>query len=141
MIELSIEDTNTNSDNAAAIKQILSTYNQTHTAHLTDCVNEPLELVLKDQGKVIGGLLGRSIWGTLQIQFLAVDEQYKKQGLGKKLILEAERIAITRKCRYISVDTFSFQAPEFYQALGYEIFAIEEDFPLGFSRYYLRKTF
>lgn len=139
MIELKINN-NTNEENVSAIKQILSDYNHQHTKHLTDCINEPLELTLIEEGKIIGGLLARSIWGTLQIQFLAIDERYQHQGLGKKLMLEAERIAVKRKCRYIAVDTFSFQAPEFYQSLGYQIFAKEEDFPQGFSRYYLRKT-
>lgn len=130
---------NNNSDHIAGVKTILAAYNQKHTAHLHNCNNDPLEIILKDQDKIIGGLLARSIWGTLQIQFLAVDEKYQNQGLGKKLMLEAERVAIERKCHYIAVDTFSFQAPEFYKALGYNVFAEEVDFPLGFSRYYLRK--
>lgn len=138
MIQISTYHDN-NNDHISSVKKILAAYNQKHTAHLQDCHNEPLEIILKDHDKIIGGLLGRSIWGTLQIQFLAVDEQYQKQGLGKKLILEAERVAIERQCHYITVDTFSFQAPEFYKALGYNVFAEEEDFPLGFSRYYLRK--
>ncbi|UNM96370.1 GNAT family N-acetyltransferase [Ignatzschineria rhizosphaerae] len=139
MLEISIKNS-TNDDNASAVKTILAAYNKKHTEHLTDCNNDPLEIIAKENGKIIAGLLGRSIWGTLQIQFLAVDEAYKGQGLGKKLMLEAERIARERKCHYIAVDTFSFQAPEFYKALGYKIFAEEVDFPLTFSRYYLRKT-
>src|SRR5690606_21281918 len=42
-----------------------------------------------------------------------VDELCRGKGIGTKLILEAENEAFQRNCRYISLDTFSFQAPNF----------------------------
>ncbi|WP_434059891.1 GNAT family N-acetyltransferase [Myroides odoratimimus] len=97
-------------------------------------------MTLVEEGEVIGGILGRSLWGTLEIQNLAVKESYRGQGLGKKLMLAAERVAVERNCKYISLNTFSFQASDFYQSLGYEIFAEEKDYPLGYSKIYLRKV-
>ncbi|MEK6493104.1 MULTISPECIES: GNAT family N-acetyltransferase [Myroides] len=126
--------------NAMAIKEILSSYNVSHTTHLSACINEALEITLVEEGEVIGGILGRSLWGTLEIQNLAVKESHRGQGLGKKLMLVAEQVAVERNCKYISLNTFSFQASDFYQSLGYEIFAEEKDYPLGYSKIYLRKV-
>ena len=38
-----------------------------------------------------------------------------------------------------SFGTFSFQAPDFYQKLGYTTFAQLENFPPGRSRLFMRK--
>lgn len=126
--------------NATAIKEMLSSYNVSHTVHLLDCINDSLEITLEEEGELIGGILGRSLWGTLEIQNLVVKERYRGKGLGKQLMLAAEQVAIERRCKYISLNTFSFQASDFYQSLGYVIFAEEVDYPLGYSKLYLRKV-
>ena len=38
------------------------------------------------------------------------------------------------------LDTFSFQAPEFYKKNGYQVFGVLENFPPGHQRYYLTKA-
>jgi hypothetical protein len=38
------------------------------------------------------------------------------------------------------VDTFGFQAPEFYRKLGYREFGRLDDFPAGHSRSWLTKA-
>ncbi len=51
----------------------------------------------------------------------------------------AENEALARGCHGAYLDTFSFQAPDFYQKLGYEIYGKLDDFPKGHCRYFLRK--
>jgi len=41
--------------------------------------------------------------------------------------------------RHAHLDTFSFQAPDFYQQRGYQVFGQLDDFPPGHRRYYLTK--
>ena len=40
----------------------------------------------------------------------------------------------------VYLNTFTFEAPEFYKKLGYTVFAELKDFPPGHSRLFLRKT-
>ncbi|GEN67697.1 GNAT family N-acetyltransferase [Chryseobacterium rhizosphaerae] len=122
-----------------AVSDLLYQHNLKNTVHI-DSINKPLEMIIQDNEKIAGGLYGRSIWGTLEIHKLAVSEDYKGRGLGKQLIKAAIEEGKARKCDYISLQTFSFQAPEFYEKLGFVRIGIETDFPKGFEKYYYRKS-
>ena len=122
------------------IVQLLIEYNLSKTEHIKNEINKPIEIIVKnDEGKIIGGLYGRSLWGTLEIKTFVVNSEIRNKGIGTKLIKEVEKEAKKRNCRYISLDTFSFQAPKFYEKLGFEIIGIETDFPSGYEKYYYRK--
>ena len=137
-MEIQIGDTIDKKSYDETVK-ILVDYNSNKTAGL-DEINKPIEIIIKNkQGEIIGGLYGRSLWGTLEIKTLAVRPENRKEGIGKELMQEAEKEARRRKCRYISLDTFSFQAPEFYEKLGFKKIGTETDFPKGFEKYYYRK--
>jgi GNAT superfamily N-acetyltransferase len=51
----------------------------------------------------------------------------------------AEQLARERKCGGIWLDTYEFQAPAFYQSLGYEVFGQLPDHPRSSGRFFLRK--
>ena len=93
-----------------------------------------------EQQQLIAGLVARLQWQALQIEYLWVAEPYRRQGLGKRLIGKVEQLAIAQGCQFAYVDTFSFQAPTFYQALGYQQFACLEGFHGGQKRFYLRRS-
>ncbi|SDI30749.1 GNAT family N-acetyltransferase [Chryseobacterium jejuense] len=121
------------------VSELLYKHNLKHTKEI-DSINKPLEIIINDNKQVVGGLYGRSIWGTLEIQKLAVSEEYKNRGLGRQLVHAAIEEARVRNCEYVALNTFSFQAPEFYEKLGFEKIGTEHDFPKGFEKYYYRKT-
>jgi hypothetical protein len=50
-----------------------------------------------------------------------------------------EHEATRRNCIGVHVDTYSFQALDFYLKLGYQVFGVIEDHPKGHQRYYLQK--
>ena len=100
----------------------------------------PLVIFLRDRaGRVVGGVRAVTVWGWLEVKWLWIAEPHRGQGHGRRLMAAAEREAITRGCRHAWLDTFAFQAPEFYAHLGYDVFATLEDFPRGHTRYFLRK--
>lgn len=99
-----------------------------------------VQLVLKDEnGKIYGGLIGKIYRSCLGIEILWVDEELRGSGYGKKLLDHAEASAISAGCKFVHLDTFSFQAPEFYKKNGYMIFGVLEGYPDGAKRYYLKK--
>ena len=98
-----------------------------------------------EAGAVVGGLVGETLWagtgdGWLQIAFLWVAEPARGRGLGRRLLHAAEREAARRGCRHVALDTFEFQARPFYERQGYVVFGVQEDYPPGHRRYFLRKT-
>ena len=99
----------------------------------------PQSIAKNSDNIIIGGIYGRSIWGTLEIKTFVVRDEFRKSGIGTTLIKEAELEAKRRNCEYISLDTFSFQAPEFYEKMGFMKIGTETDFPKGFDKIYYRK--
>lgn len=102
----------------------------------------PLNLALKsDDGAIVGGIYGATMWQWLMIDGLWVASSLRGQGFGKKLLLAAESTAVARGCVGSWLGTFDFQASNFYQALGYQVFAELPGFPPGHTHFHLRKDF
>lgn len=101
----------------------------------------PLNLEVYDHGQIAGGLAGYTNWDWLYIERLAVASNLRGLGVGRQLVEEAERIAIDRDCIGAWVDTFTFQAPQFYEQIGYSEFGRLPHYPDGHSRIFLRKLF
>ena len=122
------------------VVELLVEYNLSKTKQFEKEINKPIEIIARNElNEIIGGLYGRSLWGTLEIKTFVVKTENRNLGIGRKLIEEAEKEAKNRNCRFISLDTFSFQAPEFYEKLGFIKIGTETDFPKGFEKHYYRK--
>lgn len=101
----------------------------------------PLFLTITDDAnQIVGGLVARTWWGGLEVQYLWVSEQYRAQGYGFKLMKKAEEEAVNRGCHMAYVDTFSFQAKGFYEKLGYEAYGDLGGYAHKHTRYYLAKN-
>lgn len=101
---------------------------------------QPLRITVKDASGIIkGGMISRTWWGGLDIQYLWVSAEYQKNGVGRELMLMAERESIKRGCHFAYVDTFSFQARGFYIKLGYSEYGSLDGYFMKFSRHYLVK--
>lgn len=98
-------------------------------------------LLVKDpaSGETVGGLLGRITYDWLFVEFLALPERYRGLDLGTKLLTQAEDLAREKGCVGVWLDTFDFQAPEFYAKLGYELFGTIDDHPRGHQRFFVQK--
>ncbi|ATD31582.1 GNAT family N-acetyltransferase [Macrococcoides bohemicum] len=94
---------------------------------------------IKDGSNVIAGIVAESRHQTVEIEFLYVDDKYRKQGLGKQLLDYLETVAKRQGMTSILVNTYSFQAPDFYLKMGYELlFKVEKAFG-NIDQYYYRK--
>lgn len=96
------------------------------------------KIVDKD-GNIIAGLLGAMYWRCMYIDILWVDENYRKKRLGSRLLNEVEKFAKENECHLVHLDTFDFQAKDFYLKHGYEIFGVLDDCPIDHKRYFLKK--
>ena len=94
--------------------------------------------VRDDAGAIRGGLLGYTYAGWLFVNLLWVGQELRRAGIGRALMTEAERRALALGCHSIWLDTFSFQAPDFYRKLGYREFG-RLDYPPDHQRIFLQK--
>lgn len=89
--------------------------------------------------RYLGGLTARVAQDWMYVVLLAVAPEARGTGLGRRLMDRAEAAARARHLTGIWVDTFSFQAPGFYEALGYRSFGMLEDSPAGERRHFFAK--
>lgn len=119
------------------IGQGISEYN---TAQAGEDNAQSLCFVLRtpDQ-EIVGGVIGATYWDWLHLDLIWVKEELRGRGYGHRLLMHAEDEARKRGARHAYLDTFSFQAPDFYGHRGYKVFGELPDFPTGHKRCFLSK--
>jgi len=98
-----------------------------------------LAVFARQSGVIVGGTTGFTAREWLFIQYLWVSDALRGSGLGAQLLGQAEATAKERGCGAVWLDTFSFQAPGFYQKLGYRQFGQLAEFPPGHTRHFFWK--
>jgi GNAT superfamily N-acetyltransferase len=92
-----------------------------------------------DSGKVFGGIQAFRDTESVYIDILWVEESLQKRGYGTKLLGAAEQEAIKNGCKFSLVDTWDFQAEEFYLKNGYERIGEIKNYWHEHSKIFLRK--
>lgn len=90
--------------------------------------------VRNERGEIIAGFNGHTWGACCELTHLWVHERHRGQGLGKALLHSAETEALARGCVQVVLTTHSFQAPLFYERLGYERQYVIRDRPRGHSQ-------
>lgn len=89
--------------------------------YITDC--EEFSLCVRDgRGALLGGLAATRDLDCVTVDYLFVAEEARGGGLGSALLGRAEEEARRRGARRVILNTFSFQAPGFYDKQGYRRF-------------------
>ena len=99
----------------------------------------PDEAARDDDGSTQAGLHGVTFFHWMFSRLLRLAEPFRKQGLGSRLRSRAEALARERRAANCFLDTFSFQAPGFYEKHGYREFGRLDDQPPGYSRIWFSK--
>jgi GNAT superfamily N-acetyltransferase len=106
--------------------------------------NEPIlskNYVINNEGVTIAGIKADVYcWGILFIELLFVDESHRHKGLASLLLSKVETEARAMGASLAHLDTFDFQAKDFYLKHGYEVFGVLEGCPPGHKRFYLKKV-
>ena len=92
-----------------------------------------------ETGRILAGLHGWTWAGWMKINYLWVSPEERRRGRGRQLLLMAESEARNRSCFYAMLNTYSFQAPDFYRKFGYRVAAIIAGLPEGHRQYTLVK--
>ena len=131
----------TNDGNELDINEIHQKLKSYNLSRREKSENIPIGIYYEDEsGKKLAGLTGETFGNWLCIKYLYVEENLRGKGIGSRIIEAAEKEAKSRGCKYAFVDTFSFQAPGFYEKQGYkEVFALT-DYPYTGARYYYTKA-
>lgn len=101
----------------------------------------PYQFTYKDQkNQVQGGITGFCYCGCIYINMLWVSPEYRGQKLGVSLVNEAEKFGKQQGCTFSTVNTMEWEAPEFYQKLGYEVEFMREGYSDHHKMFFLRKS-
>ena len=114
-----------NKDNIKVIVDGINDYNLSKVPAIAS-IWTPLEFVAKDEN-------------GLEIKILWVKEGYRKKGVGSQILKHTEAIAIQKGAEIAMLDTFDFQAEQFYLKNGYQAIGEIKDFPKGHKRIYFSK--
>jgi GNAT superfamily N-acetyltransferase len=122
----------------AVIAGGLRAYNETKAGAWD---GRPLAILARDPEtkKVVGGLLGRTSLGLLNVELFFLPEELRRDRLGSRILAMAEDEARRRGCTRAVLSTLHFQAPGFYLKQGWEVAARIDCEPPGHSRFYMTK--
>ena len=70
-------------------------------------------------GTIIGGVSAVIIFTSLHVRYLWLSESIRSGGYGRKLLSAIELEAKQAGVENVYVDTYTFQAPGFYEKLGF----------------------
>jgi len=122
---------------AAALRDALLQFNCQVTGHRH---GRSLASFLRNDGDtLIAGIDGYTWGGYARIDYLWVSERYRGSGLGSRLLAAAEDEARARGCTSVVLDTYSFQAPEFYRQRHYVEVGVTKDTPEGHTQMLFQK--
>ncbi|WP_075795900.1 GNAT family N-acetyltransferase [Massilia putida] len=125
---------------SADVNTIVKALTEFNASHAGGDTPHYLVITVRDRERnVVGGLVGATYLGWLQIQAVWISEALRGKGYGTRLMRQAEDQARERRCPRVFLETLSFQALPFYEKLGYQVVSRIADFPPGGARYALTK--
>jgi GNAT superfamily N-acetyltransferase len=91
-------------------------------------------------GIAIAGIRGTVLMYWLRVEFLWVEDACRGAGVGSKLLAEAEARARKLGAKNVGLETFEWQAPDFYRKQGYVEAARLDNYVDGRYLAFMRKA-
>ncbi|MEM6677473.1 MAG: GNAT family N-acetyltransferase [Pseudomonadota bacterium] len=123
-------------DLAKRIDGILETYAETHRRPFD---NRYVSFEAKEDGAMIGGIHAYVLYGWCFIKLLAIEPGHRGKGLGETLMQQLEERMRAEGVIGLWVDTYEYQAPGFYERLGFTRYGTLEAAEPICNRHYLYK--
>jgi ribosomal protein S18 acetylase RimI-like enzyme len=100
-----------------------------HQGHIVDeasqgitCNYKPFLFIVKNNySEMIGALTAYTAYSEIYVDDIWVDPNYRKAGIGRKLLESLERRFKSKGYNNINLVTSQFQAPDFYKKCGFEV--------------------
>ena len=126
--------------NEEQIEDIETRLNAFDENHITYKMDGCIQIGVEEGGKLIAGLDACiTAFRILYVSTVFVDEEYRRKGIGARLIREMEKRASGMGVNTIRLDTFDWQGKEFYEALGYRCVGQYDNAEDGYSEYFYLK--
>ncbi len=93
-----------------------------------------------DEKLVAGVIADITTFNILYVSELFVDEEFRRKGIAKTLMLELEKRAKYMNVNMIRLDTFDYQGKDFYLAIGYKLAGSYTNDIDGYSEYFFYKS-
>jgi ribosomal protein S18 acetylase RimI-like enzyme len=100
---------------------------------------DPVAFQIIENDGSLGVCVCQLFWGNLHIKYLLTHKEHRGRGIAAALMEYAFAFGKKNGCHFAFVETMSFQAPAFYQKLGFEIELKREGYAAGTSLYYLKR--
>ena len=119
------------------IEKKLEAYGEKYTRYPT---SGGIKIGILHEGQMIAGADAVvTAFRILYVSTVYVDEAFRGQGLGRKLMSELEARAIRLGVNTIRLDTFDWQGSTFYPKLGYEEVGYYKNEIDGYSEHFFVK--
>ena len=92
-----------------------------------------------EDGSIHGGVIGQIFWDWLHVNLMWIKPELRRQGLGSRLLTAIESAVRERGACHAYLDSYSFQAPGFYEVHGYRVFGALDDYPQGHQLFFMQK--
>ena len=126
-----------NEEQVENIESRLSLFDRNYISYK---MNGYIRIGIESDGTLIAGLDACiTAFKILYVSTVFVDLEYRRKGLGTKLICEMEKRAAAMGVNIIRLDTFDWQGKEFYEALGYECVGHYENEEDNYAEYFFVK--
>ena len=126
-----------NEEQVEDIESRLSSFDENYITYKMDgCI----QIGVEDDGKLIAGLDACiTAFKILYVSTVFVDEEYRRKGIGARMIREMEKRALAMGVNTVRLDTFNWQGKEFYETLNYQCVGQYDNTEDGYSEYFFLK--